>query len=423
VVLTAGGTIAANDAVYVSTSDGKVYQTDADAVTTSLTSWFLGFATEAGSANNPVTVRTAGRLTGFSGLTANATQYLSGTAGAITSSRPTNAVVVGVALSATEILINNNYPAEFRVTAGSAGYAPSGNTSAGDVTAIDRLIFATETTAAVTASAISLAREGVACVSDSVGKGFVVGGITSAVQSVADRLSFATEVVSASTGANLTQARQGAAGVSERSTKGYFAGGETGAVVTTADKIVFVTETTAASTASNLTQQRSYLAGMTQGSTKGYLLGGRSGTAANTNVATGNLLTFSTDATTAVTTANLSQARWGVGGFSDGSTKGFVGGGQSSNTAIVATGTKMTFSTDTQASITTANMSAVRRLYGAMASGSTNGYYQGGASTNGTTRTTTGNRTVFSTETNAALTTTNLTTAKYIFSSVSDIGL
>lgn len=50
--------------------------------------------------------------------------------------------------------------------------------------------------------------------------------------------------------------------------KGYFAGGDNGAFVSTADKLTYSTDTTSAQTTANLSQARSSLAGVSEGLTK-----------------------------------------------------------------------------------------------------------------------------------------------------------
>lgn len=100
--LTAGENLSANDACYISTSDGKVYKCDADD-TTKMD--FVGFAQEAATTNNTVRLIHDGQMTGLSSLTIGAVYYLSGTAGAITATAPTNVKVVGKAISATILKI------------------------------------------------------------------------------------------------------------------------------------------------------------------------------------------------------------------------------------------------------------------------------------------------------------------------------
>lgn len=100
--LTAGEALAARDAVYIDTTDGKVYKCDADVLATLD---FIGFAQEAAIINGAVNVVHDGHFGGFSSLTIGAAYFVSTTAGAITSTAPTNVCRVGVATSATTIKI------------------------------------------------------------------------------------------------------------------------------------------------------------------------------------------------------------------------------------------------------------------------------------------------------------------------------
>lgn len=102
IATTAGEALSARDAVYISTADGKAYKCDADDVTKI---GFVGFAQEAAALNAAVNIINSGVATGFSGLTIGAQYFVSATAGAITTTKPTNYKIVGTAVSATVIRI------------------------------------------------------------------------------------------------------------------------------------------------------------------------------------------------------------------------------------------------------------------------------------------------------------------------------
>lgn len=95
--------------VYQDTSDGEFYACDAN-VTTKLN--FRGFAISDGTNGNPINVQTAGIVSGFSGLT-KGKYYVSDTVGTIATTPGTYAVLVGLAVSATEILILQNETVSF----------------------------------------------------------------------------------------------------------------------------------------------------------------------------------------------------------------------------------------------------------------------------------------------------------------------
>ena len=100
--VTAGENLTADDTVYISTADGKAYKTDADDNTKID---FIGFVQETTSINNSVNIVHTGLYDGLSGLTVGVPYWLSGTAGAITSTKPSHAVRVGNAVNATTIKI------------------------------------------------------------------------------------------------------------------------------------------------------------------------------------------------------------------------------------------------------------------------------------------------------------------------------
>lgn len=109
---TAGEALTAGDSVYLSDGSGgntagRFYKTDADNTYSSTQARVLGFAPAAISSGATGSIRISGRVTGLSSLTAGTTYYASATAGALTSTAPTNARAVGVADSTTSIVISN----------------------------------------------------------------------------------------------------------------------------------------------------------------------------------------------------------------------------------------------------------------------------------------------------------------------------
>jgi hypothetical protein len=91
-------------------------------------------------------------------------------------------------------------------------------------------------------------------------------------------------------------------------TKGFFSGGYTGSYVAKADKTIYATETTSAVTAANLTEARR-LVSAAGNAEKGLFSGGYTGS----YVATADKTIYATETTSAVTAANLTEARYGVG--------------------------------------------------------------------------------------------------------------
>lgn len=104
----AGEALSAGDVVYLSTSDGHWFKADADAAASSTTAKFVGMVQSAIASGDSGSIRILGRVTGLTALSVGSTYYASGTAGALTSSAPANARVIGVADSTTTILIDPN---------------------------------------------------------------------------------------------------------------------------------------------------------------------------------------------------------------------------------------------------------------------------------------------------------------------------
>lgn len=108
--LTAGENLTAGDAVVA--ADGKVWRADADLASTTVQ--FLGFAKDTVITDQAVDVFTSGIVSGFSGLstaTSSSLYWLSNTTGAISNSTGTVEMLVGRAISATQLLIQRpSYP-------------------------------------------------------------------------------------------------------------------------------------------------------------------------------------------------------------------------------------------------------------------------------------------------------------------------
>jgi hypothetical protein len=98
------GTVSVGDVVYqVSSADEKVARADADSSSANLP---VGVTVELPTSTTAIVVHAGGIASGLSSLTRGSSYWLSTTAGALTSTRPSsNAFLVGVALSATKLLV------------------------------------------------------------------------------------------------------------------------------------------------------------------------------------------------------------------------------------------------------------------------------------------------------------------------------
>jgi hypothetical protein len=130
-ILNAGATI--NGAtlpvpVYQNKTDNEVYACDAND-TNALK--FMGFGTSNGTDGNPITVQFSGVVGGFSALDEGEKYYVQDTVGTIGTTPGTYAILVGVAISTTELFImKGNYFRNGTVSFSDAGAGGTVSTSA-----------------------------------------------------------------------------------------------------------------------------------------------------------------------------------------------------------------------------------------------------------------------------------------------------
>jgi hypothetical protein len=118
------------------------YLTDADAAYTSTTAVEIGIAVSAIAINTSGTIRLAGEATTATSTVVGTKYYISATAGAITSSAPTNSRLVGIAQTTSSLILNAN-PLTLPIIVAQGG---TGKTA---LTAYGVLLGGTTTTAAV----------------------------------------------------------------------------------------------------------------------------------------------------------------------------------------------------------------------------------------------------------------------------------
>jgi hypothetical protein len=124
-VLNAGATI--NGAtlpvpVYQDKTDNEVYACDANDATKYK---FIGFATSNGTDANPIDVQFSGVVGGFSGLDEGQKYYVSDTVGTISNAPGTQEILVGVAISTTELFIQKGK----RFASGTASFDATGTSA------------------------------------------------------------------------------------------------------------------------------------------------------------------------------------------------------------------------------------------------------------------------------------------------------
>lgn len=137
---TAGESIAAGQWVFLSNGSnsltaGRWYLTDADEEYKSILPEQIGISNDTLAAGETGTLLLSGRFELLSGtVTAGATYYLSGTSGAITSTRPTNWRTVATADSTTSVILSYWQPTAFTVGVmpGGVNVTTVGNTGGGE---------------------------------------------------------------------------------------------------------------------------------------------------------------------------------------------------------------------------------------------------------------------------------------------------
>ena len=197
-------------------------------------------------------------------------------------------------------------------------------------------------------------------------------------------------------------------GVSDGVTKGYSIG------LSSTYKITFATDVSSASTAT--AGPTIQAGGLSASNSVGFHAGGYTGaTVLHTQV---SKITYSTDVLASITTAAISQARRQLGACNNFNVKGYLLGGYATGSARVATSDKLTYSNETAAASTTSNLSAARGSNpGQLSEGTTKGYYFGGNTGNPVT---TADKITFSSDVTSAVTTANLTEAKDYHTSLSE---
>ena len=285
------------------------------------------------------------------------------------------------------------------------GFFGGGTTDGGStkVSTVNKITYSTETRQATFANTLSSSRDGLAGAGN-VDKGFLCGGGTPTFVNTADKVTYTTEAIGVVAGAALSQARA-ALGAAGNVDKGFFVGGLNPTVLATAGRTIYSTETHAAVTGANLSQSRYYPAGAGNAD-KGFFAGGLTPTL----VATTDRTTYSTETTAAVSGANLSAARRNMASAGN-SDKGFFAGGL--NPAVVATTDRTTYSSETTAAVSGANLSQARSTP-AGAGTADKGFIAGGSTSQtspfGIVATT--DRTTYSSETTAAVSGANLSQAR-----------
>lgn len=153
----------------------------------------------------------------------------------------------------------------------------------------------------------------------------------------------------------------------------YFAGGINVGLTDTVNKLTYYRETMEA-VVNTLSQPRTYSAGTSNCYSKGYISGGYTGASVNTT----DLIAYADDSVSAMTTADLSTIRCGMGSVHGSTLSGYYAGGFS--TVQVDVFDKITYATDTTNSMTSPVLSEQKRYMGTVSQAWRKGYFIGGYS-------------------------------------------
>lgn len=246
------------------------------------------------------------------------------------------------------------------------GYAT--NVPGGQSGNIDRLAFATDTVAMVTAATTLAGYQGGTGFNSSL-RGFFGSGRSSNVVRV---MLFSAETLSNTLGITTSNTGDGFAGYNS-SSYGYGSGGYStvgGGPYRDTFRVDMASPTSTIQSRGLLTQTGTHMAGLNS-STHGYV-GGDAGGALPAS--TTNRLTFASDTTNMITRAALSSSRQAPGAFHS-TTHGYWPGG--STGSIQTTNSRITFSSDTSAQVNRGALN-IGIWYGSGCNSDVKGYVAGG---------------------------------------------
>ena len=173
--------------------------------------------------------------------------------------------------------------------------------------------------------------------------------------------------------ATLSQARVYSAGTTNSYSKGYISGGHTGASVKTTDRIAYSDDTITAMTTADLSTVRSGMGSLHGNGAYGYYAGGYS----TVQVDVFDKIDYSVDTTNSMTSPVLSEQKRYIGSVSHAWLDGYFIGGYSSGT-MLQTAEILNYSNDTLNAVTTANIEIATSAMISIDGNDSKGYLAGG---------------------------------------------
>lgn len=282
-----------------------------------------------------------------------------------------------------------------------------------DRSTVERMTFATDTSALTTKGPLSGPRRKLATAgtpsSGWFAGGYLIGGAPGP-KSTVDRITYATDTDTASVRGPLTGGIYYIAGTSNYTTNGWFGGGGSfGGQVSGVQSITYATDTATAVSRGPLSRARTGILS-TGTSSYGWFMGGRIDVPAAGAVSTIDRIDYSNDTATASVRGPLAAARYqGAGSVTDFNTYGWYGGGNPGPVSNQLQ--RVTFATDTATATNRGTLSGGYTYIGGSANNDTYGWIAGGSPT-GSAGVSTIQRMTFATDTAATTNVNNLSLGK-----------
>ena len=242
------------------------------------------------------------------------------------------------------------------------GYFGGGVTAApAYVTTVDRLDYSSDSTAMVAKGSLSTPKRGQSLATGNDEFGYFGGGQSpSGNSSGVDRIDYSNDTVVASPKGTLTLVRSGTSATGN-SNFGYFGGGETPSRVSSIDRIEYSNDTVVASTKGLLNQTKDNM-GATANKDFGYWGGGTTGS----DISSMDRADFSNDTVTTAVKGSLSAARWQMSAAGN-PEFGYWGGGYPGPSGQ-STVDRLDYSNDTANASPKGNLSVPHRFPGGFSS-------------------------------------------------------
>jgi len=274
------------------------------------------------------------------------------------------------------------------------------------VVTADKFSIPSETASAKASADLSLARMNSASFTwENAEISYIVGGYAGAALGLNDKFSFGTEITSNLVAGLLYHPRYLANAGGDGHTKAFVIAGARPYAETEAEQFTFSGETFSLQASADMSQAKMGFAWVNYAAYSGYFLGGAS--AGPSYLSGCEKLTYTTDTMAIQSSADLTQARYQMSTNSTGDDNGYILGGYSGT--AVNTAEKLVFATEITSVVASANLVTARYSMAGVSQGATYGYHTGGFDTGVSSVT---ERLVVATDTTAVLAGGSITSAR-----------